>query len=279
MLPAGQARYRARRARWHHEWREAKGFRFYLLDGERIVHVMSWHRLQSEHDLGEALKQVKEAGLIPEDTVRLCVICDGAAWIWKHVEHLFPDAVQVLDYYQCSEYLHRMAKVQYDDPERAQEWVEATLTRLYLGKIGQVLVGLRRMQPAGDDAREAIDNCWVYLNEYRGRTTYRKLRKGGYPLGSGGMESANKFICHVRLKRSGAWWYEQSSNQMLALRCAKYNLHVARTALPPLCEPLTIEVSSSQTSSRACRISSLNFSTPPIWVNFWRIRRFSLASR
>jgi hypothetical protein len=37
------------------------------------------------------------------------------------------------------------------------------------------------------------------------------------------MESANKFICHVRLKRSGAWWYEDNSNQMLALRCAKYN--------------------------------------------------------
>jgi hypothetical protein len=37
------------------------------------------------------------------------------------------------------------------------------------------------------------------------------------------MESANKFICHVRLKRSGAWWYEESSNHMLALRCAKYN--------------------------------------------------------
>lgn len=33
----GQARKRARRARWTHEWREAKGFRFYLLDGERIV--------------------------------------------------------------------------------------------------------------------------------------------------------------------------------------------------------------------------------------------------
>src|SRR5262249_21205993 len=56
-----------------------------------------------------------------------------------------------------------------------------------------------------------------------GRTHYRTFRRGGYPLGSGGMESANKFICHVRLKRSGAWWYEESSNQMLALRCAKYN--------------------------------------------------------
>jgi hypothetical protein len=53
---------------------------------------------------------------------------------------------------------------------------------------------------------------------------YQKLRRGGYPLGSGGIESSNKFICHVRLKRSGAWWYEINSNQMLALRCAKLSL-------------------------------------------------------
>lgn len=219
----GQARQRARRARWRHEWREAKGFRFYLLDGDRIVHVLSWHQVQTEHELGEALKQVKEAGLIPEETVRLCVICDGAEWIWKHVQTLFPHACQVLDYYHCSEYLHKVAKAQYGDPVQAQEWVEATLTRLYLGKVGWVLGGLRRMQPTSEDALKAIDNCWVYLNEHRGRTHYRKFRRGGYPLGSGGMESANKFICHVRLKRSGAWWYEVNSNQMLALRCAKYN--------------------------------------------------------
>ena len=61
------------------------------------------------------------------------------------------------------------------------------------------------------------------VNEHRGRTAYQKLRRGGYPLGSGGIESSNKFICHVRLKRSGAWWYEANSKHMLALRCAKYN--------------------------------------------------------
>ena len=52
---------------------------------------------------------------------------------------------------------------------------------------------------------------------------YGFARKGGYPLGSGGIESAHKFIGHVRLKRSGAWWYVERANQMLALRCAKYN--------------------------------------------------------
>jgi hypothetical protein len=219
----GQARHRARRAQWRHEWREAKGFRFYLLDGERIVHVLSWHQVCQEEDVGEALQQVKDAGVIPEETVRLCVVGDGAEWIWKHVQTLFPQARQVLDYYHCAEYLHKVAKAQYGDSLRAQEWAEATLTRLYLGQVGQVLGGLRRMQPTSDEARKAIDKCWVYLTDHRSRTHYQTLRRGGYPLGSGGMESANKFICHVRLKRSGAWWYEENSNQMLALRCAKYN--------------------------------------------------------
>jgi hypothetical protein len=219
----GPARQRARRARWRHEWREAKGFRFYLLDGDRIVHLLSWHQVQSEDDVGKALQQVKDAGVLPEETVRFCVVGDGAEWIWKHVQALFPDACQVLDYYHCSEYLHRVAQAQYGQTLQALEWVEATLTRLYMGKMGTVLGGLRPMQPTSEEARKAIDNCWVYLNDHRGRTDYGTFRRGGSPLGSGGIESSNKVICHVRLKRSGAWWYEENSNQMLALRCAKYN--------------------------------------------------------
>jgi hypothetical protein len=77
-----------------------------------------------------------------------------------------------------------VAKAQYDHPLQALEWVEATLTRLYMGKVGWVLGGLRRMQPTSEDALKAIDNCWVYLNEHRGRTHYRKFRHGGYPLGT-----------------------------------------------------------------------------------------------
>jgi Uncharacterised protein family (UPF0236) len=219
----GRKRHRAKRARWHGQWREAKGFRFYLLAGERIVHVLSWHQVQTEADLGAALQQIKDAGLIPEDQVRLCVVCDGAAWIWKQVQTLFPHAQQVLDYYHCAEYLHRVAQAQYGATDQAVEWVEATLTRLYLGHVAAVLGGLGHMHAASAEAATAIAKCRAYLAAHRGRTHYRKLRRGGYPLGSGGIESANKFICHVRLKRSGAWWYECSSNQMLALRCAKYN--------------------------------------------------------
>src|SRR5712691_786949 len=210
----GQGRSRAKRALWHGQWRDAKGFRFYLLDGDRIVHLLSWHQVQNEAQLGEALTQIKEAGVIPEEQVRLCVVCDGAEWIGKHVQALFPQARQVLDSYHCAQYLHRVAKAHYGSSVQALEWVEATMTRLSLGKVGLVLGGLRRRQAQSDEAEKAMANCWDSLDEHRGRTAYRKLRRGGYPLGSGGIESSNKCICHVRLKRSGAWWYEAHSNHM-----------------------------------------------------------------
>ncbi len=62
-----------------------------------------------------------------------------------------------------------------------------------------------------------------YLKGNKARIDYGNLRRGGYPLGSGAIESANKFICHVRLKRSDAWWKIDNANNILKLRCAKYN--------------------------------------------------------
>jgi hypothetical protein len=106
----GRRGKRAQRTRWRGQWRDAKGLRCYLLDGERIVHVLSWHQVQNEEQLGEALQEIKQAGLIPEEQVRLCVVCDGAEWIWKPVQALFPQARQVLDYSHCAQYLHRVAQ-------------------------------------------------------------------------------------------------------------------------------------------------------------------------
>ena len=92
-----QRHARARRASWHGQWRDAKGFRFYLLNDERLVPLLSWHQVHNEEQRGEALTQVQEAGRMPEEQVRLCVVCDGASWLWPHVASLFPSARQVLD--------------------------------------------------------------------------------------------------------------------------------------------------------------------------------------
>jgi hypothetical protein len=166
----GQGRCRARRAQWQGQGRDAKGLRFYLLDGERISHLLSWRQVQTEQQLGDALAAVKAAGVIPETQVRLCVVADGAAWIGKHVQAVFPQARQVLDYYHCSQYIHPLAKAQYGASPQGLAWAKATLTRLYLGQVSAGLSGLKRMQPRSEEAAQAMANGWAYLTAQRGRT-------------------------------------------------------------------------------------------------------------
>jgi hypothetical protein len=84
-------------------------------------------------------------------------------------------------------------------------------------------LGVATDEADGHPAAEEIDTLVRYLQRHQERLDYRIARKGSYPVRSGGIESANTFICHVRLKRSGAWWYTTNANQALALRCTKYD--------------------------------------------------------
>jgi len=204
------------------QWQEAKGFRIYLLAEDRIVHVASWHQIQNEDQFGKDLAFV--ASQIPQDDVRIGLLGDGADWLWKHMTSCFPKGRQILDYYHCAEHIHKAAKCQYDDqPQKMLEWVESTMTRLFYAEVDNVIWGLQRMKPRNNLAAEEIRKLIGYLQNNRERIHYKGDRIGGYPIGSGGIESANKFISHTRMKRSGAWWIKDTGNKMLRIRCAIYN--------------------------------------------------------
>lgn len=206
------------------EWKEAKGFRLYMIDGSRIVHLISWHQIENDKELAADLRTIAEAGLIPEHRVRLCVIADGAEWIWNRTAELFPTAKIVLDFWHCSEYLHEAANAHFGKgtPE-ARLLVEASLTRLFNNDLDNVIAELKSISPASTTAEEKINGTIGYLLNHEEGVNYGKAKRGGYHIGSGAIESANKFIGHVRLKRSGAWWYPSNANNILKLRCAKYN--------------------------------------------------------
>ena len=204
------------------QWQEAKGFRIYLLGDEHIIHIASWHQIQNEAQFGEDLALA--ASRVDQQSVRIALLGDGAGWLWKHMTSCFPKGREVLDYYHCAEHIHKAAKAQYgEQSEKALQWVESTICRLFYAEVSNVIRGLRRMEPKDDIAKEEIRKLIVYLTNNRQRIHYKSDRKGGYPIGSGGIESANKFICHTRMKRSGAWWVEETGNEMLRIRCAIYN--------------------------------------------------------
>ncbi len=187
-----------------------------------MVQIAGWHQIQSADEFARDLKVA--ASRIPMDKVRVCLLGDGASWVWRCMLESFPNGRQMLDYYHCMEYLYDLADSLYgDDPDKAAAWVIGAVGHLYYGETNQVIGGLKRMKPETDSAAEEIRKLIGYLKNNEERTNYGKVRKGGYPIGSGGIESANKFICHTRLKRSGAWWLKPNGNGMLRLRCALVN--------------------------------------------------------
>lgn len=204
------------------KYKEVKGFRIYLAGKDRIIHLASWHQVDEAHQLGDVLQEM--AKRIPQDKVRIALLGDGASWLWTIMTAAFPTGRQILDMYHCWEHVFDAAQVQFaNNPEEEQAWILATMGRLYYARVSDVIGGLHRMKPRNEEAREAIRKLIVYLTNQRKKIHYHGDRIGGYPLGSGGIESANKWICHVRLKRSGAWWLKENANGMLKLRCAIAN--------------------------------------------------------
>jgi hypothetical protein len=51
-----------------------------LLEGDRSVPLLSWPQGHTEEQRGEALKQITEAGVLPEDHGRLGIGAEGASW-------------------------------------------------------------------------------------------------------------------------------------------------------------------------------------------------------
>lgn len=206
-------------------YKEIKGFRVYLLTRkDRVISVASWHEFQDSDTLGGALEVA--AARIPQDRVRVCLIGDGASWVWTEMVRSFPNAKQILDFYHCFEHLHTVARSQWGEGEGAWEgrhWAERNMIRLCEGDKACVIAGLRRMEPRTEDTKEEVRKLIVYLENHSEQINYFQDLEDGYPIGSGAMESANKFICHTRMKRSGAWWVIDTGNDMLRIRCAIHN--------------------------------------------------------
>lgn len=102
-------------------------------------------------------------------------IGDGAIWIWNMADEVFPDAVQVLDYYHMSDNVHDYAKYLYpSDESKMKQWASIVITNIEWGKIDEALqmipsTSLKKL-PSG------VPNLPVYLNNNRNRMNTMNLK-------------------------------------------------------------------------------------------------------
>ena len=155
------------------------------------------------------------------DERRAVVLGDGAPWIWNLAAELFPQRVEILDWYHADEHVSAAARVLYGDgTPKAAQWRQCQLDRLWTDGVDQVIDALRFLGAHQRSAakREAVADLSRYLMTNRERMRYHTFRAAGYHIGSGAVESAVRYVVQQRMKRVGMRWRAAGADAMLALR-------------------------------------------------------------
>ena len=140
---------------------------------------------------------------------RLAVVSDGAQWIWRLVADLFPVCTQIVDYYHAKQQLAQAAHALFPDEDNAaRAWFKTMSDVLFRGEIFKIIADLQRQQ----------HSARYFLNHQR-RMHYQQFRAEGFPIGSGGIESAIKQF-KQRLTGAGMRWSRQGAERIITIRSA-----------------------------------------------------------
>jgi len=139
------------------------------------------------------------------------VTADGAEWIWRLAADLFPDSVQIVDWYHACQHLAEAATAFYPhDDAAAQRWFRRRCTNLYKGEIHKITL---RLDAAG------LTHQSHYFHTHKRRMQYQTYLEEGYPIGSGTVESGIKQF-KGRLTGPGMRWSRPGAERMLVIRGA-----------------------------------------------------------
>jgi len=185
-------------------------------DPEAVSYTADW---ESAQQFRETLWQEALARGAPAARSQ-AVIGDGAPWIWEMASHLFPYAVQILDWYHLTQHLWTAGKVVHGEgtPETAM-LVESWKTEVWEGRSEAVEEHLRQLVVAGkDDKDNTLRRCADYLQTHQARLRYHLFPAMGWPIGSGVVEGACKHVVGLRFKRQSTRWSKAGARAVLHLR-------------------------------------------------------------
>jgi hypothetical protein len=152
------------------------------------------------------------------------LLSDGATWIRKIKNELFPDAQQILDLYHLCEKVSNYSKNVFDNDEKLYKpWSDTVIKLLKESRLKEAYeeidkLGKRRLS-------KSDFSLAGYLKNNEDNVDYAAYSSKGWIVGSGAIESSNRTVLQQRLKQSGMRWNIKSAQYILTLMSkAKCNL-------------------------------------------------------
>ena len=156
----------------------------------------------------------------------LVCLCDGQPSLWETIDRTLEpgpaaEKVEILDLLHACKYVWDAAKVFHDHREHQEAFARQRMDRLLSGGVAGVIRGLRRMatdQKLADEKLKAINTVCGYLKNNAARMKYDEYLQAGYPIATGVIEGACRYLVKDRMERSGMRWSLQGAQAMLHVR-------------------------------------------------------------
>jgi hypothetical protein len=146
---------------------------------------------------------------------------DGAKGLREAVLVTFPKAQYIVDHPHLKSHLYDTASALELEGAARHAWVSDRLEQFWAGEVDQVLAAWQ--QHHEDDPNERLRQLIDHVTRFEDSVDYGAYHDRGWPLGSGEVESAHRYVPQERLKIAGACWNPDNVNPMLALRVVRAN--------------------------------------------------------
>lgn len=216
-------------------WKECKTFMLF----ETEKNSNEEYRLKNKfyystmNDIGELKRHLKYCleEYCKDQEVRVVCIGDGAKWIWKACEELFPKEyypsgiIEIIDFYHALEKIGDIKKEVFTNEIYGKRFFEQCDEYLQKGNIEIIEQELTKLKAEQiiPEKKKIIDETLQYFANNKKRMRYEKYRKEGLCIGSGAIESSNKYVIQRRVKLQGMRWDEENLNFMVHLRAEYIN--------------------------------------------------------
>lgn len=152
-----------------------------------------------------------------ECCTRLGSANDGAVWIDRITTANYPHIRYSIDWAHAHGRLSNVAKAAFGDgTQQAQQWTQQQVDLLWHGRVEDVVGSLQALDWKRITCLEDIRNSPAYFETRKHNMDYARLRREGYPIGSGTVEGGINTVAHHRMKRQGRGWKRQHAQAMFA---------------------------------------------------------------
>lgn len=218
-----------------HGWKEIKLGMVYRLKSPLACEKPHPPRFVASMEGTQVFEDALEQALTSHSEARPGTVLwlgDGAAGFWNIAKRVCPDAHQILDYYHAIEHAADCAKSLFDDDEGMQALWTRSMQRMLLSPEGieVVLDDLEGCLFLADNARQrkALNDLRRYYRNHRHRMDYSTYQQRRWPIGSGSIESAHRYVLQKRMKLAGQHWAPKNANAMAKMRAAYITAGPAR---------------------------------------------------